>query len=264
MAENGVALQTACEQLVPCMETLTRRREAGALLPGSCRPAEVSWWRAYVLQNLLDSDRPADVAHAFANALAEAVGTETYFFAANLCHRMLAFVPEEPQLVFATFLASGLDLLAAQPREPLVVHGALPVSFEFPLATTAQKFLQNEGLMRQQSPAAAKLLNDAWRRVNLSGVLERRLLGQASQPLDPLKSVHAARKIAGAEAAARGLHTCALAGCAATEVHVSQFKKCGACKTVAYCCKEHQVEAWPAHKAACKAARKAAAAKNDS
>ena len=30
---------------------------------------------------------------------------------------------------------------------------------------------------------------------------------------------------------------------------------CAACKTVAYCCKEHQVEDWPAHKAACKAAR---------
>jgi hypothetical protein len=28
---------------------------------------------------------------------------------------------------------------------------------------------------------------------------------------------------------------------------------------VCYCCREHQVEYWPNHKAACKAARKAAA-----
>jgi hypothetical protein len=35
------------------------------------------------------------------------------------------------------------------------------------------------------------------------------------------------------------------------------FKACGACHTPAYCCKEHQTEDWPAHKAACKAAQAA-------
>ena len=66
------------------------------------------------------------------------------------------------------------------------------------------------------------------------------------------------------EAAASGqLRSCALAGCGAQEAHVSQFGKCSACKTVSYCCREHQQAGWPAHKAACKAARKAAAAAKD-
>jgi hypothetical protein len=43
-------------------------------------------------------------------------------------------------------------------------------------------------------------------------------------------------------------------------VHPAQFKLCAACTTVVYCCKAHQAEDWPSHKAACKAARKAAAA----
>ena len=34
------------------------------------------------------------------------------------------------------------------------------------------------------------------------------------------------------------------------------------CRGVVYCCREHQVSDWPAHKAACKAARKAAAPDN--
>jgi hypothetical protein len=65
-----------------------------------------------------------------------------------------------------------------------------------------------------------------------------------------------------AAAAAGKLRSCALVSCGVTEAHVSHFKACGACKTVAYCCKEHQVADWPAHKAACKAARKPAASKD--
>ena len=59
---------------------------------------------------------------------------------------------------------------------------------------------------------------------------------------------------------APGLRTCALPGCGAKEVHPGHFKNCGGCLTVVYCCREHQVAGWPAHKKACKAARKAAAA----
>jgi hypothetical protein len=65
---------------------------------------------------------------------------------------------------------------------------------------------------------------------------------------------------AAATAAARGLHFCALHSCGAQEVHASHFKRCSACSAVVYCCKEHQVQDWPAHKAACRAARKAAEA----
>ena len=62
-----------------------------------------------------------------------------------------------------------------------------------------------------------------------------------------------------ADADARGLRYCAR--CGAQEVHVAQFKRCAACKDegALYCSKECQRAAWPAHKAACKAARSAAA-----
>ncbi len=70
----------------------------------------------------------------------------------------------------------------------------------------------------------------------------------------------AARALSAAHARSPALRGCALPGCAAREVHPTQFKLCAACAALAYCCKAHQVEDWPRHKAACKAARKAAAA----
>jgi hypothetical protein len=73
-----------------------------------------------------------------------------------------------------------------------------------------------------------------------------------------------ADNIANAEAAAAaapGLRLCALAACGAREAHPSHFKSCAACRTAAYCCKAHQTEDWPSHKAVCKAARKADAKK---
>ena len=54
-----------------------------------------------------------------------------------------------------------------------------------------------------------------------------------------------------------GLRSCA--HCSAREVHVAQFKRCGACRGIVFCSKDCQLANWPAHKAACKAARKAAA-----
>ena len=75
---------------------------------------------------------------------------------------------------------------------------------------------------------------------------------------DAIERTVRVRAATNADLAAGRLQQCALAGCALKEVHASQFKRCGACRTVAYCCREHQVEDWPSHKAACKAARKAA------
>jgi hypothetical protein len=73
------------------------------------------------------------------------------------------------------------------------------------------------------------------------------------------REYQAATAVAAAAAAAKGLHGCALASCTAREVNAGEHKKCGACRTVAYCSKAHQVEDWPRHKAACKAAQHAAA-----
>ena len=254
-AERNQALQDSRELLPPCISTLVRCKEAGTLLPGSCRAAEMAWSRAFH-QHLPLCDISIAEAHARADAFAVMIGYEAYLFAASTSlDAMLVHTKGPQQMLFASFVASALDLLASQPRQPAVVAmGRVVANHELTLAKNVRRYFEFGAFTSHLVAAAAELLTDAWRRLERSGVLEQRLLGRDKLPVDPEQSVTAYLAAAEAEGAARGLHTCALAGCAAKEVHVSQFKKCGACRTVAYCCKEHQVADWPAHKAACKAA----------
>jgi hypothetical protein len=188
-----------------------------------------------------------------------------YCCAAVTSNNILVFSGGTLQLQQARFVASALDLLASQPLEPLVIRGAVvSTTNELALAKTMRRSFQNEKLEELVGSPAFVLVRDAWRRVQRCGVLEQRLMGRVNEPDDPSHCLGARQEAAMAQGAERGLHICALAGCAAKEVHVSQFKKCGACMKIAYCCREHQVEAWPVHKAACKAARKTAAPKDDS
>jgi hypothetical protein len=258
--ERMDALRTACELFTPYIPMLRRHEAAGTLLPGRCRPAEVAWFRTHQFR-IFDGDSAS--AHMYADAVAERVGVETYCIAACAVYNVVLYVDGAPQLLYTAFLACALDLLASLPGEPIAAAEGTVVSYlEVTLACSVRRLIHSGSVPRYFGDAAGTVLTDAWQRLERSGVLERRLLGHANRSIEP-SAFPAKLATVAVEAALRGLHTCALSGCSATEVHVSQFKKCGACKTVAYCCKEHQVEDWPAHKAACKTARKSGAAKDN-
>ena len=269
VAEADETCQTVMSVLLPqCMSTLTRRKAAGTLLPGSCRAAEVTWFRVVMEGRLLRSGASAEVARKGAKAAAPTLGVDAYMLPAAVALSMLFRMKphnllRELQLSHAAFVASALDVMA-QPRElPIFVDGRMRAE----LASAPERMLAR--IARLTFPnahgsdldhAAVSLMVDAWRRFERSGALVTRSLG--GDPGAGIMSVAESHDAAAAEAAVRGLHACALAGCAAKEVHVSQFKRCGACRTVAYCCREHQLADWPAHKAACKAARENAAGKS--
>ena len=103
-----------------------------------------------------------------------------------------------------------------------------------------------------------QLLAGAWERLQRSGVLQARRIDTGIA--DVLAEQQALQAAIQSSMMAPGLRTCALPGCGAKEAHPAHFKNCTACRAVVYCCREHQVEGWPGHKKACKAARKAAAA----
>ena len=52
--------------------------------------------------------------------------------------------------------------------------------------------------------------------------------------------------------AKHGLRDCALPSCAKTEKTVKEFAHCSSCRTVVYCCGEHQGLHWTKHKKACR------------
>ena len=263
-ADIEEAHETTKSVLLPqCMLTLARRKAAGTLLPGSCRTAEVTWFRASLEVKLLQEGALVEVARASAGALAPTLGFDACMHTAKVALDSLMFsalnMSREMQLSQAAVVASAFELMA-QPHEltSIVLDGAkigvLPSLPEEMLAEMALGTLVNRDASTLDGEALSLML-DAWRRVERSGAIKIRKLGLA---LDPETSIDASFDAAAAEAAVHGLRKCALAGCAAKEVHVSQFKRCGACRTVSFCCREHQVADWPAHKAACKAAARKA------
>ena len=153
------------------------------------------------------------------------------------------------------FGASALDLLLtvgqylmaqlqlSDPRRPAEIH-------------LLQTLRVNEEGLTAMLPLTANLVA-SWQRLKSSGILATRDIGGQYTKMEN----NYARMLteSAAKATKLGLRTCALASCTAREVHVSHFKRCAGCKAVVYCSKPHQLADWPAHKAACKAARKAAA-----
>ena len=143
-----------------------------------------------------------------------------------------------------------------QPRR----HGDVTLQLEqdFPVALRNAVAL---GSANGLDARLVQLLAGAWQRLQRSGVLQARRIDQSTRFDAP--AAHAFHLALQKSMTAPGLRTCALPGCGAKEAHPTHFKSCAACRTVVYCCREHQVAGWPSHKKACKAARKAAAAAED-
>ena len=234
---------------------LERRRAAGTLLEGKCSAAEEAFEGAY----LRDSNCPP--AEAASNA--KLVGYGTFLLAArhvlDVLRNAFFFAGECSAAQLATFtqlVVNATDLMQL-PRS----HGASDYFADVCFSTT---FFEAVPLLlsgsRGLDSCLVQLLADAAQRLRRSGVLEVRGILNERRHLMVSTSNQKNVAVMNSAMSAPGLRSCALAGCGAREAHPHHFKSCGACRTVAYCRREHQLEDWPAHKAACKAARKAAAA----
>ena len=247
-------LAHAC--LPTAMATLLRRMAAGTLLPDTCRPGEVALMNSAL--RFLSSLRATSADDDAMARSAKCAGYDTLVTTAQSVFAYLLnpdhihdSMNADHVLAARAFVAAALDVM---PRIP-VTYPALAA--ELSLLNSFQLLAK---YVRPGSPLHDfyKPLFDARDRVLRNSVARRRGLIEArsAQVLQDVAESHHKTTVA---AAAEGVRSCALAGCGAREVHVQQFKSCAACRTVVYCCREHQVEGWPAHKKACKAARKAAA-----
>jgi hypothetical protein len=246
------------------MASLQRRKAAGTLLAGACRPHEVAWCAATTAHaNALTANMPNAAPRvlptaAEMSAWSAYVGYDAYMCTAAVALRLCGVatdsfsartlnLSEATAVACSEFVESGFDLIQ------LCTGNA--TAAEAWLVGNAQLFIEEEQRFRATSSEWHARILAAWRRLQSSGVLQRRGILQGVSFNDA--AVAHATATAGVTAAARGLHFCALPTCGAQEVHASQYKRCSACLSVVYCCKEHQVQGWPAHKAACRAARKA-------
>ena len=242
---------------------LRRRRDAGTLLQPMCRPAEMRWKMEIIRGEF--HDRVDTLSDAEMLPMASLVGYDAPLDVCCACTELVQAAMElrvltpELERTLLSFTCNCWDEAVALMIQPRTANH---------LRSNAEggTYLRIEMLKRVLTTGEAQhqiwytRVSVALARLQQSGVLQERGLGGADftrkwalaqQNLD----CSAQRR---RQAAASGqLRTCALAGCGATEAHPSHFSKCGACKAVMYCCKQHQQADWPAHKAACKEARTA-------
>jgi len=237
--------------------TLERRRAAGTLLEGKCTAAEEAWYATQLRE-------APQLSAADAAAWAPLVGYDVYLVNSESVSCLLANARSYAEecsasqfQAFAEFVAHAADLMQL-PRSRGTLHLGGEVELTDTFFTVTAFDLGARGL----DASLVQLLTGAWQKLQRSGVLETRgildTIRRRQQNIIEYDKQHAAT--IHAALSAPGLRTCALAGCGAKEAHPQHFKRCSACQAVVYCSKEHQLEAWPAHKAACKAARKAKAA----
>jgi hypothetical protein len=239
------------------IELLKRRKAAGTLLEGACRPEEVAFnaSRHEHHSALYDDQRgPGAVpAKKLGSMFQPFIGYEVYLKAACWALRytpVLTVLRRDVQML-VDFTCDAMNMML-QPRS----YAAHSLSGEVMFGLALRDIIEIGACDRLEAKHR-DALSAAWLRVQRSGVLQARRIAKGSEEVATFSEELRVKAVA--QHASATLRGCALAACTAREVHASQFKRCSACSGVVYCSKDCQLADWPAHKAACKAARKAAA-----
>ena len=247
------AHHAACIALLSgAVEALGRRRAAGTLLEGKCASAEEAWWEAGTLTQAY-----AGIPAVETTSWAALVGYEEFLYAAanamDMLRNALWFAAECSAAQFQSFTQHVVHAaeLMQQPRR----HNGTGMGTEAGFTDALRCAVAVAGA-RGLDARLVQLLASTLQRLQRSGVLQERRIEEAIGSI--ASKQHAVDKVVQKSLTAPGLRSCALPGCGAKEAHPTHFKSCAACRTVVYCCREHQVAGWPGHKKACKAARTAA------
>ena len=244
------AHRTECLALLSgAVTVLDRRRVAGTLLEGKCAAVEEVWYTHDLQQRMSAAETAGQ---------AKLVGYDQFLLAAAnalvmlLAARSFAAVCSAAQFqAFAQHVAHAVELMIQRDGNACLDGEAEVALFQLRSAVT---FAAAIGLDERSK----QLLAGALERLQRSGVLQARHMVERMGPLISGASA-AGVAIQSSLNAPGGLRHCALPGCGSKEAHPAHFKSCAACRAVVYCCRKHQVEGWPSHKKACKAARKAQA-----
>ena len=290
--EGAAAVCKAFELQDAAVETVRRRLAAGTLLQGRCRPYEVAYYDALTRSVANDGGTPRSAAgqaecvsparcapapHAFSvltracsphgGRWATLVGFDNLLHcASNVLQTVFMNQDEsddEQQRQRCALVVAALDAITVR-SNPAAAAAAEAAGRENMLITARQstligRFIEfHEEALEPDTPSGAALAA-AWVRLKETFLLDAfgGSLDEHAASVQRTAASREAKRAAASTASQR--RSCAHSSCGAKEAHPGLYKKCSACSTVVYCCKEHQVADWPQHKAACKAARKATA-----
>ena len=255
-AEQQARLRRTWNALLLLITLLLRRLGTYTLLPGTVREEELDFtvYKQAAVKKALGVPVPSP---AELRALASTMGYDTLvtamFLSLNLVH--LPFLPHAQKRNVESFVLQGLDVI------PLTVGIQTRMQAEDALVSMIEKSMNSQ----KYEPTFCAAVLRKWRSNAVSSVLRARGVLQTG-------IAAAQQSIADFDARQRadiekhGLRDCALPSCSKTEKTVKEFAGCSGCRSVVYCCLEHQALDWKAHKKACRekeAARLAAEAEAD-
>ena len=242
-AEKNSLVQSSWNALMSVIPLLLRRRAADTLLPGTLREEELDY-EAHVqaaVRRALNMPFPSPA------ALRERASTMGYNTLLNAMFRSLDLLrqpswPAEQKRMVELFVLQGLDVIprtAGIPAQLIASEERLVAIIEEDMNT------------RNHDPSFCAVLLRKWRSEAVSSVLRARgVLQTGVVRAQHIKKEFDARQRA--DIAKHGLRDCALPSCSKTERIVKEFAGCSGCRSMVYCCLEHQALDWRAHKKACR------------
>ena len=245
--ESGAERETYARRsfavLLSVIPILLLRLEANTLLPGTVREEELDY-DAHVQAAVKKATNQPVPSPAALHALASTVGYATLLDAMYRSLDLLALPlwPAEQKRMVDSFVLQGLDVIPLTAGIPATL-----IAGEDHLVAIIEEAMNP----RNYEPAFCAAVLFKWRSNALSSVLRARgVLQTGITKSEQSQAEFDARKRA--DIAKHGLRDCALPPCSKTETTVKEFAGCSGCRSVVYCCLEHQALDWRAHKKACR------------
>ena len=240
--EKELLYRRSWAALVSVIPLLLRRIEVNTLLPGTLREEELDY-AAHVQAAIKKAKNKAVPSPAGLRALASTMGYGAVLDAIFTCLNLLPLPwwPSAQKKMVQVFVLRGLDVI------PLTVGvQANLIDGEVDLVAIIEENMNPHNF----EPTFCASVLRKWRSNAVSNVLQARGVLQTGIAVEQIRAEFEALKRA--DVAKHGLRDCALPSCSKTEKTVKEYAGCSGCRSVVYCCLEHQALDWRAHKKACR------------
>ena len=248
-AEQDVLARQSWDVLVSLIPPLLRRLEANTLLPGTVKEEELEY-SAYMQAAILKAkNMPIPPTTTRPSTLGYITLLFAMYRSLDLVHLPLWSQRERKNV--ESFVLLGLDVIPRTAGIP-----AYLITGEDRVVFMIERYMS----LRNYDPVFCAAVLRKWHSDAVSSVLRARgILQTGIVAAEQIKAEFDARQRS--DTAKHGLRDCALPSYAKTEKTVKEFAGCSGCRSVVYCCLEHQALDWKAHKKVCRekeAARRAA------
>ena len=220
---------------------LLRRLEADTLLPGALREEELDYDIRVQAVAAKTQNEPVP-SRALLQAWASTMKYTTLMLAMSrgLSSLSLHLWSQHERKLVESFVLQGLDVIPRTAGIPTDMIGG---------EDRVAMVIERDMSPRFYGPAFCAAVLRKWRSTAVSSVLRARgALQTRITTFEQILAEFDAKKLA--DTVKHGLRECALPSCSKTEKTVKEFAGCTGCRSVVYCCPEHQALDWRAHKKA--------------